>query len=293
MPSASPDYTEHYVTIQDGLSLYYREYGAQHTTTIPILCLHGLTRNARDFEDIACHLGKTHRVIVPDMRGRGKSGYDPDYKNYQIPTYIGDVLDLLTAAGIHKIIIIGTSMGGLIAMGLAITRPTILAGVILNDVGPEIDPAGLARIAQYAGNMKPVKSWEDAARQTMELNATVFPEFGPADWMAFARRTFREGPDGIPLPDYDPHIGTAMRESTEAVAPEHLWVMFTALSCAPLLAFRGELSDILSSSTFEKMQKKIPAMKAVIVKNRGHAPLLNEVPCKQAIDNFVQDINGQ
>lgn len=284
----APSFREAYFTAPDGVAIHYRDYDTAASGPTPVLCLHGLTRNARDFEDLAPRLAANRRVIAADMRGRGKSGYDPNYMNYQIPSYVADVLGLLAAANLSKVIVIGTSMGGIIAMMMAALRPDLLAGVVLNDVGPEIDPRGLARIAGYAGKLPPVTTWQDAADQAREINGAAFPDYGPAEWMRFARRIFKQGESGAPQLDYDPGIGVAMRESAKAAAPGDLWALFAALKQVPTLAIRGETSDILSQATFDKMAGVHPAMTRAIISGRGHAPALDEAESLAAIRSFLR-----
>jgi pimeloyl-ACP methyl ester carboxylesterase len=280
-------YLETSIATHDGLSLYVRDYNAGHNNATPVLCLHGLTRNSKDFEDLAPLFAHDRRVIVPDMRGRGKSSYDLNYLNYQIPTYANDVLALLGKLGITKVIIVGTSMGGLIAMTLAALRPACLAGVALNDIGPEIDPKGLARISSYTGQMSEVRNWQDAADQIRTLNQAAFPDYGPENWMTFARRTSKETAGGVIVADYDPRIGDAIRESSANAAPANLWPLFEMLKPVPLLTIRGEISDILSAETLEKMNGAHPGMKTAIVSGRGHAPALDEPQSLAALQDFI------
>lgn len=281
---------EAFTTAPDGLSLYYRDYQAVAGSGLPVLCLHGLTRNSRDFEDLASFMATSRRVIVPDMRGRGKSAYDPDYKNYQIPTYVADVLAILAKANIQKVIVIGTSMGGVMAMAMAALDPDLLAGVILNDIGPEIDPRGLSRIADYVGRLPPVQNWAEAARQVQNLNQTAFPDYGPDDWMGFARRSFRENSSGQPVLDYDPRIGDSVRENNASAVPANLWPLFTLLKNKPMLTIQGEISDILSRATLDKMHEAHPGMTSAVVPGRGHSPSLGEPESRIAIEDFLKNL---
>lgn len=276
-----------YFTAPDGLKIHYRDYDNAASRRTPVLCLHGLTRNARDFEDLAPKLAKDRRIIVADMRGRGQSDNDPNPMNYQISTYVGDVIALLTGLNISKIIIIGTSMGGIIAMTIAALRPDLLVGVVLNDVGPEVAPQGLARITGYAGKLPPVATWRNAADQARDINGAAFPDYGPDDWMRFARRTFKPGENGAPRPDYDPGIGVALRENAKTAEPMDMWPLFTTLQTTPTLAIRGETSDILSQETFNKMAEIYPAMMRATIPGRGHAPALDEMESLSAITHFL------
>jgi pimeloyl-ACP methyl ester carboxylesterase len=281
---------EVFAVSHDGLRLYYRDYENAAAARIPVLCLHGLTRNSRDFEELAAYLARTRRVIVPDMRGRGQSSPDPNYKNYQIPTYTGDVLAILAEANIQKVIVIGTSMGGVMAMALAAEMPGLLAGVVLNDIGPEIDPRGMSRIAGYVGRLAPVQNWAEAARQMQTLNQAAFPDYGPNDWMAFARRSYRENHEGRPVLDYDPRIGDAVRENNASAAPANLWPLFTLLKNTPVLTIQGETSDILSRDTLSKMHEVHSGMTSAIMPGRGHSPSLSETESRAALKAFLENL---
>lgn len=281
---------EAFAAAPDGLSLYYRDYKAEADQGLPVLCLHGLTRNSRDFEDLAGFMARSRRVIVPDMRGRGKSAWDQNYKNYQIPTYVADVLAILAKAQIQKVIVVGTSMGGIMAMAMAALRPDLLAGVVLNDIGPEIDTKGMSRIADYVGRLPPVQNWDEAARQMQNLNQAAFPDYGSDDWMGFARRSFRETPEGQPVLDYDPRIGEAVRESNVSAAPANLWPLFELLKDTPVLTIQGEISDILSRATLDKMHEVHSGMISSVVPERGHSPSLGEPESRAAIAGFLDRI---
>jgi pimeloyl-ACP methyl ester carboxylesterase len=227
-------------------------------------------------------------VLVADVRGRGHSERDPQAARYVPTTYVQDVLELLEAARVERVAVIGTSMGGLLALLLAALRPAVVAGVVLNDIGPVVDPAGIARIAGYVGKSGEVASWDAAAAAVKALNTAFFPEFTHSDWLRFARRTYREQPDGTLLPDYDPAISEATR-SGGAVPPD-LWALWTGLAAIPTLAIRGELSDILSESTLVEMARRKPDLELLRVARRGHAPTLDEPECVAAIETFLSRI---
>jgi len=275
-------------TASDGLVLSYRDYGDAVWDKVPVMCLAGLTRNSIDFHGLARHLSaQGHRVIAPDYRGRGQSSYDPDWQNYTPHTHLADVDTLMTVLNLHRVVMIGTSFGGLLSMALAVSRPTILAGVVLNDVGPEIDPDGLARIAGYVGTKIEFNSWEDVARQMMHMFSPAYPDFTEADWQAAAKDSFRINKDGMIVPDYDLALGKALAEA--GAAPD-MWPAFAALETVPTVAIRGSLSDILSEATFQRMQDMHPDIIDVTVPQRGHTPLLTEPVCLEAIDAFIQRI---
>ncbi len=289
--ASDPGIIEHQVPSSDGLSLYCREYLPRSPAPGPaVLCLPGLTRNSRDFESLARWLSGTHRVLTPDLRGRGRSGYDPNYRNYQPLTYVGDIGVLLKALAAPRVIVVGTSLGGLLAMTMAAMLPGVLAGVVLNDVGPEIEAAGLARIATYVGKLPPVRSWEDAAAQARTVNEMALPDYTDADWMRFARCTYREDAQGLPVLDMDLRIGDAAREAA-GPAPD-LWPLFRLLLPIPTLAIRGATSDILSAATLARMQREKPDLQVLLVPGRGHAPTLDEPLCRSAIRALLDRVTA-
>lgn len=289
MPSEVVTAAEHRVRTPDGLSLYCREYRSTEPSHAPtVLCLPGLTRNSRDFTPLAEWLAATHRVLTPDLRGRGRSDHDPNWHNYQPMTYVGDIGALLAALGVSRVVVIGTSLGGLLAMMMAAMLPGVLAGVVLNDIGPEIDKSGTDRIAGYVGTLPPVVSWQDAAAQSRLIHHAALPDFTADDWLHFAQCTFRDDGRGRPILDMDPHIGDAMRETT--VPPPELWPLFRRLDDVPTLAIRGAMSDILSPATFERMQQEKPDLEVLTVPNRGHAPTLDEPICRRAIRALLERI---
>lgn len=281
-------YRERYYRSADGLNLYYRDYAGG--PGVAALCMHGLTRNSRDFEDLAPRLAERRRVLAPDVRGRGRSQYDPDDKNYHPGTYVGDMWRLMDDAGVARAVLIGTSMGGLMAMGMAATGPERVAGVVLNDVGPEIDPAGLERISAYAGKMPQVNDWAQAAEAIAAVNRAALPHLTAEDWARFARRTFREDESGRPVPDYDPAIGRALAEA--GAAPNDPWAAFDALRAVPALVIRGEASDILAQKTVDAMKARKPDLEVAIVPGVGHAPVLDEPVALGAIMAFLARIDA-
>jgi pimeloyl-ACP methyl ester carboxylesterase len=276
--------TSRFYRSHDGLKLYYRDF-APEMTGVPVLCLPGLTRNSRDFEDLAWYLSRSRRVLTPDLRGRGYSEYDPDWCNYQLGTYATDIRTLLDGLGIPQVIVVGTSLGGLIAMAMAVQDSRRLRGVVMNDVGPEIAQEGLARIQAYTGRLPPVASWDEAMAQTMEVYGPTLPGLSEDEWRKMAWRVYREDADGVPRLDIDPAIGRAVRESGAQTGDA--WKAFDALRDTPLLVIRGVMSDILAEETVVRMQERKPDLIAVTVPDRGHVPLLNEPECIAAIDDFI------
>ncbi len=271
----------------DGLRLHSFVHAGPTATAPVVLCLHGLMRNGRDFEDLAPQLASRYRVIVPDVRGRGFSARDPDYNNYQLPVYIRDTLALLAGLGVAHASIIGTSMGGLMAMLMAAMQPGLVTGMVLNDVGPELDPAGMERIRGYAGRTAPVASWPEAIAQVRRVYGSAWPDLSEAGWEKLVRRGYRADAHGVPQLDADPMIGEPLR-NTHAAAPD-LWPLWDALAQVPVLVIRGAHSDILSAATLARMQKK-PAVTTLTVANRGHAPLLDEPRCRAAIEALLASL---
>ncbi len=276
---------DRYFASADGLRLYYRDYPAAVAGRLPVLCLPGLTRNCRDFETTALRLQPMRRVLTPDLRGRGRSQYDPHWQNYHPGTYLDDLARLLRDAGVERAILLGTSLGGILAMLIAATAPQVPAAVILNDIGPEVAPEGLQRIASYVGRHDPVASWEAAAAQMRAMYGVAMPDACDEEWMAFARRSYTEV-DGTPRLDVDPAIGEAVRAAPSSGAPD-LWPIYAALGPLPVLAVRGELSDVLSAATFERMARDKPDLERLTVPRRGHPPLLDEPECVATIDAFL------
>ncbi len=280
------DYSEHRFRAQDGLELYYRDYGDRLSDCVPVLCLAGLTRNSVNFHDLALHLSPRRRVIALDLRGRGQSAHDPNPANYAPPTYLSDIVHLLVVTGCHKVIVIGTSLGGLLAMALGAVRATALAGVIINDIGPEIDPKGVARISGYAGKTPDAMTLDQAAEHMQALFSPAFPDYSLEEWREEARRGMRQREDGLLVQDYDPAV--AKNATEQGDNPLGFWPYFNSLANVPVLTIRGELSDILSVETFAAMAKAKPDMVQLTCPNRGHTPNLSEPVCLAAIDAFLE-----
>ena len=278
---------DHRVGVADGLTLHYRDY-SNTTSRVPILCLPGLTRNGRDFHELALHLSVQRRVLALDFRGRGLSDYDPDWHRYRLDIYVSDVLAVLDALQIPRVIVIGTSLGGLVGMFFGATYPGRLAGLVLNDIGPDLDPRGLSRIANSVGQSEPVKSWNEAALAAREAHAAVMPDFTMEDWLSFAKKVYREREDGLIARNMDPQIAAALRENV-GPAPD-FWQAFNSVKQLPMLTLRGELSDLLAATTVSKMQQCHPMMETVVISNRGHAPTLDEPLSRTAIDQFLESL---
>jgi len=277
----------------DGLKLYYRDYKGP-PEPIPVLCIPGLTRNSRDFEFIAGHIARSRRVIVADLRGRGKSEHDKDPRHYTVAIEAADMARLMDSVGIGKVAVLGTSRGGIVAMTMAATRPDTLRGVILNDIGGELEPSGLSRIWEFVGREPPMSSWDTAAAALKQSCVALFPEVDDARWLAFARALYRED-NGQIVPDYDPKLGDALRQSVPNILPNGpgipLWPLFSGLAQIPVLVLRGENSDLLSAATLEKMHALKPDLSSTTVARRGHAPFLDELEAIAAIDGFLAELN--
>ncbi|KPF91125.1 alpha/beta hydrolase [Novosphingobium sp. AAP83] len=254
-----------------------------------LLLMHGLTRNSADFEPLAEELAVLYRLVVPDQRGRGLSEYDSNPGNYRPDIYADDMFALLDGLGIAKVGLIGTSMGGLIAMIMVAAQPERIASIVLNDIGPHIEAAGLARIQGYVGPMQDAADWDEAAASCAAVNAIALPDFGRHDWLAFARRTCIQTPEGRIRFAYDPAIALSTQGTQPATLPPDLWPLWGMLAEKPVLVLRGSHSDLLAAATVAEMGKRHgAAFTAVDVPNRGHAPILDEPVALSAIDAFLQ-----
>lgn len=280
-----PQFEEKYFRSRDGLALYYRDYSGDPNKT-PVLYLPGLTRNSKDFERSAMHIAPTRRVICMDQRGRGRSQYDANWLNYHPGMYVDDTWVLLRDLGLDRVIVVGTSLGGVMAMLMASMRAQQLAGVVLNDVGPELEVIGSQRIQSYIGKVQNVASWDEATTHVRATFNNVYPDLTEARWREFTRNSFREMTDGRIRLDYDPKIADLMRLLPFGVMPP-MWYAYAALQSIPTLAIRGELSDLLSARVFDRMQREKPDLERLCVPNRGHAPMLHEPLCEAAIDRFL------
>jgi pimeloyl-ACP methyl ester carboxylesterase len=265
----------------DGLTLRYRDYPGRADRP-PLLCIPGLTRNCRDFEPIAAAFAGEWRVIAIDLRGRGQSDYARDSASYMPLQYVADVAALLDQAGLERVVAMGTSLGGIVIMLLALTAPERIAGAILNDIGPEIEAAGLARIRDYVGQGRSFPTWMHAARGLKEQGGIAHPDFAISDWLRLAKRLMVVGPGGRIAFDYDMRIAEPFNRP-EGTAAVDMWPVFAALAGRPLLAVRGELSDILSASTLKRMAREIKGLATVTVPRVGHAPTLEEPAAQRAI----------
>jgi len=297
-------YNEQRFQSRDGLSLYYRDYGQGDDVAV---CLPGLTRNSKDFEDLATQLAgleqRPWRVLCPDLRGRGRSDYDPRPANYHPGTYVADTWRLLDELGVQRVALVGTSLGGLMSMIMAYQQPGRLRGVVLNDVGPEIPPEAVGRILQYVGRTPPASDWATAAATARTNYGLAFPGVPDDFWPRYVRLSWAENAEGLPAPDMDPAIGDALRKAQTAVrvlrflrrvglvkrvggVPIDTWEAFDALTM-PCMLLQGERSDVLTDAIVGRMQTRKSDLEVVRVPDRGHAPLLDEPVARAAILDFV------
>lgn len=273
---------ERFFASHDDRRLFYRDFGDPLAPRTPVLCLPGLTRNGKDFDALAARLAETRRVICPDYRGRGRSQYDPDWHNYGPETTLRDIADLLTVTGAYRVVAIGTSFGGLLGMGLAVLMPTAVAGLVLNDIGPEFEPGPYRHLMAAIGRDHPLQSWDQAVPALRALfPALAFRD--PAAWEVAARHTWRAGADGRLHVDWDVRLVRAFGDKP----PQPLWHLFRAVRCLPVLAFRGEKSDILTPACFARMVEEKPDLTAVEVAGAAHVPTLDEPEARAALDAFL------
>ncbi len=289
-PAFLGGFEEHAIATVDGLALYLRDYAPLTPITgLPVICLHGLTRNSKDFEVIAPRIAALgRRVIVPDMRGRGQSANDSDPAHYVPAVYAQDLLTLLDAMEIKQGVFVGTSMGALITMVVAALAPDRIAAAVLNDIGPRLEVAGLSRIASYVGRGRPMANWEEAREAVRALGGGAFPERLDDDafWDICARRMYRVRDDGLIEADYDSNIALAISDPN-ATPPADLTPLFMHLAAKPVLSVRGELSDILSAEGIAHMRGLKPDLEDVEVPGVGHAPMLDEPEAWDAILDFL------
>ncbi|AOR78268.1 alpha/beta fold hydrolase [Novosphingobium resinovorum] len=283
------DYRVHHYRSADGrLDLVARDYPAHEGAPV-MLMMHGLTRNSADFEPLLDKLAGRYRMIVPDQRGRGASQWDPDPAQYRPDVYAQDMLALMDDLGVSRAGLVGTSMGGLMAMVMQALRPDLAQAAIFNDIGPVLDPAGLARIQGYVGPGGKMADWTEAAARTRAINAPAFPDFGGAQWDAFARRIARENADGTVSFAYDPAISESIAGDDPQTVPPDLWPLWELLGAVPVLVVRGALSDLLSTATVEEMARRHSGPYAAVeVPRVGHAPILDEPVALAAIEAFLQ-----
>lgn len=280
-------WADRYWETEDGLKLHYRDY-AGGSDKAPVLCMHGLTRNARDFAGLAERIAPSRRVLVPEMRGRGMSHYAKDSASYNPVQYAADVERLLADQGIARFVAIGTSLGGLMTMLLAAAGPGRIVGAVMNDIGPVVEEEGLEAIRGYVGQGRSFQTWMHAARALRDVHGAAHPGFAIEDWLAMAKRVMVLGQGGRIAFDYDMAIADPIMAASANAAPPDLWPAFDALGDVPLLLVRGERSNILSPQTAAQMQARKHGSELVTVAQTGHAPLLSEPEVVAAIDRLLE-----
>ena len=290
-PDAAPvsgvTWEDRYWTSRDGLKLHYRDY-AGRTDRPPLLMLHGLTRNSRDFENVAARYAGDWRVIAVDFRGRGQSARDPNSAQYVPGTYAADVIQLLDELGIGEAVFLGTSLGGLVTMIVAQVAPERIAGVLLNDVGPELDLSGIDRIKTYVGKPVVFRDWDEVADTLQERTGDVHPRYGRAEWLRFAKRICRQTAQGVEF-DYDMAIADPFNAGNTGEVSDG-WPYYRVLAGRPILVLRGETSDLLSDAAAQRMATEIPDVEVVTVPRVGHAPDLDEPEAVDAIDRLLERV---
>ena len=281
------EYGDLYWWSADGIRLHARDYAATAGGDAPpVLCMPGLTRNARDYATLASALSAGRRVVAIDFRGRGESGYAKDPMSYVPLTYAQDVVALLEEQKIDRFVAIGTSLGGLVTMLLAGMLPGRIAGAVLNDVGPEIDPAGLSRIRGYVGRSSTWPTWMHAARCVQEMNDDVYPDWSIDQWLGMAKRLYRLNSAGRIVLDYDMKIAEPFRLPGGEAGPD-MWRALAALTAVPVLVVRGGRSDILAAATAQRMVQALPHAALLTLPGIGHAPTLDEPEAVAAIESLL------
>jgi pimeloyl-ACP methyl ester carboxylesterase len=275
-------WTDRYWNSADGVKLHYRDHDGNRDRP-PVLCIPGLTRNARDFEPVADRLAGDWRVISIDLRGRGGSAFDPEPANYKPMVYVADILKMLDQLGIADAVFVGTSLGGICTMALALGDRERIAGALINDVGPVIDLAGIDRIASYVGKQVRFAGWDDAIDQVAARTHDVYPDYDRAEWERFVRRMAREDGDAVVF-DYDMRIADNFQNA--ASAPD-IWPLYQALDGRPVTVLRGELSDLLSDEVATQMASAISDVELVTVPRVGHAPSFDEPESLAALDRLL------
>lgn len=298
----APGYTEHHYQSVDGLSLYYRNYGSSNNV---LVCLPGLTRNSKDFEELARRYASNWRVITPDLRGRGQSDRDPVPSRYQHQTYVSDIWKLVDELEIQNFVLLGTSLGGWVAMLMASQQPSRLLGVVLNDIGPVIPDEAVSRLMKYVGRVPPMPNWDAAAARIRDIYELSFHDWPDSFWRNHAHLSMHETSEGTIVPDMDPAIGEVLRKSYRkmklarflrhfglmkdlaALINDGYWQQFHAMTM-PSLLLRGAVSDVLPEETVGRMKAIHPEMEIITVADRGHAPFLDEPEALTAIDTFLE-----
>ena len=281
--------SERLVVAADGVELFAQVYG-EESGRVPVVCIPGLTRNSRDFARVATELAKDRQVVALDLRGRGRSGWDETGDSYRVDVYASDVLTVLDALGIMRACLFGESLGGIVSMRIAALARARLAGVVMSDIGPDLDPAGVARIFSYAGKLPPVTSWDEAVAQSKFVGEGAAPGLSDDMWMEIARQRYREDVDGRIVIDHDPKIVGGAGVPAQTAADR--WNDLDALRDIPTLVIRGATSDVLARATVDEMRSRKPDLQSVEIEGRGHCPIAHEPDCLAAISAFVASLPG-
>jgi pimeloyl-ACP methyl ester carboxylesterase len=284
------DWSDGYWWSNDGLRLHYRDY-AGDASRLPILCIPGLTRNARDFEGVAERLAGDRRVICAELRGRGESAYAKDPMTYVPLTYLQDIEALIAELKLERFILFGTSLGGLITMLLAMSNSDRIAGALINDIGPDLEARGLDHIRSYVGRQQNWPTWLHAARAIAEVQRDRYPDWEIDQWLAYAKRLAKLNSSGRIVFDYDMRIAEPFK-LPGGESGFDMWPAFKALADTPTLLLHGELSDLLSVETIKRMQAEHPKLEVATVPRVGHAPTLDEAESIEAIDRLLLRIKG-
>lgn len=275
---------------RDGLTLAGRSYGSRSLPGLPVVCLAGLTRNAADFDALARYLCHERRVVSLDMRGRGASERDPNPDNYDLVVEATDAIDGIAAAGIEDCAIVGTSRGAILAIVISAIRPAIMRAVVMNDLGPVIEPEGLRAIRDYLSRSPAVANWDEAAASAKVAHGASFPKVDDAGWERFARAVFTERSGSI-VPAHDPAIHRTLDAVAAGAMPPPMWTAFAGLRRLPVLSIRGQLSTLFCAETQEEMARRHPALRTHVVPDQGHAPLLDDEPTMSAISQFLASVD--
>lgn len=277
---------ERFVSNRAGRRIHVSDWGDPHDPRTPLLGLPGYARTARDFAHVAERLAP-RRVVSLDYRGRGRSDYEQDWRAYDPRSLVDDVRQAAIAAGLHRFVAVGTSVGGILAMALAVVMPGSLAGAVLNDVGPAAVTGGANYLIDFMGSDRPQRDWPSAVAELQRMIPDLSLR-GEEEWLTFARSTFREGDDGLLHFDWDPAVVMPLKRGT--ARDTDLWPLFRALRPFPVLAIRGGVSMLLSADTFEAMAAAHPRMRRVTVEGVGHAPTLDEPILREALDDFLDTV---
>ncbi len=286
-----PPHLDGWFWSHDNLRLHYREWpaAAENRARPALLCLPGLTRTAADFEALASHFAGSWRIIAPDLRGRGESAWPRDSLTYVPLTYLLDLGRLIEAAQIHRFIVIGSSVGGQLAMQLTTGHRAAMAGAVLNDIGPVLEADGLARLRANVGRSANWLTWVHAARDLQARNSNIYPRWTLTDWLAHAHRLCRLSSTGRIVFDYDPRIAEPLR-LPGADAGVNLWAAFKSLTGLPVLSLRGALSDVFAADTQAQMAARLPDFVVATVPGVGHAPTLTEPAAIAAINQLLEHV---